>query len=92
MLFAVEAIGLGRAALSARRSTPRSASCSAARSARTKAIQHPLAESWAELEAANLLAFKAAALYDTGKECGAEANAAKYLGAERLPRLRDRAC
>jgi acyl-CoA dehydrogenase len=29
-----------------------------------------------------LLAFKAAALYDAGKDCGAEANAAKYLGAE----------
>ena len=41
-----------------------------------------LARSWAELEAANLLAFKAAALYDRGQDCGAEANAAKYLGAE----------
>ena len=28
------------------------------------------------------MAFKAAALYDADKECGAEANAAKYLGAE----------
>ena len=45
-------------------------------------VAHPLAKSWAELEAANLLAFKAAALYDADKECGAEANAAKYLGAE----------
>jgi len=45
-------------------------------------IQHPLAKAWAELEAANLMAFKAAALYDAGKDCGAEANAAKYLGAE----------
>ena len=42
-------------------------------------IQHPLAKNWAELEAANLLTFKAAWLYDTGRECGAEANAAKYL-------------
>ncbi len=45
-------------------------------------VAHPLAKSWAELEAANLLAFKAAALYDQGQDCGAEANAAKYLGAE----------
>ena len=45
-------------------------------------VAHPLAKSWAELEAANLMAFKAAALYDLGKDCGAEANAAKYLGAE----------
>ena len=41
-----------------------------------------LAKSWAELEAANLMGFKAAALYDAGRDCGAEANAAKYLGAE----------
>jgi acyl-CoA dehydrogenase len=45
-------------------------------------VAHPLAKAWAELEAANLLAFKAAALYDAGKDCGAEANASKYLGAE----------
>jgi alkylation response protein AidB-like acyl-CoA dehydrogenase len=45
-------------------------------------VAHPLAKSWAELESANLLAFKAAALYDLGKDCGAEANASKYLGAE----------
>lgn len=35
-----------------------------------------------ELEAANLMALKAARLYDAGEPCGAEANAAKYLGAE----------
>jgi acyl-CoA dehydrogenase len=34
------------------------------------------------LEAANLMAFRAAALYDAGKDCGAEANAAKYLAGE----------
>ena len=35
-----------------------------------------------ELEAANLMMLHAAELYDAGKPCGAEANAAKYLGAE----------
>jgi len=45
-------------------------------------IQHPLAESWMELEAAHLMAMHAAKLYDEGVECGAQANAAKYLGAE----------
>jgi acyl-CoA dehydrogenase len=34
------------------------------------------------LEAANLMAFKAAWLYDSGLACGAEANAAKYLAGE----------
>ena len=47
-----------------------------------QAIQHPLAKCWMELEAANLMAFKAASLYDLGAPCAAEANAAKYLGAE----------
>jgi acyl-CoA dehydrogenase len=35
-----------------------------------------------ELEAADLMVFRAAALYDAGKPCGAESNAAKFLGAE----------
>ncbi len=47
-----------------------------------QAIQHPLADSWAQLEAANLMTFNAARLYDSGQPCGAEANAAKYLSAE----------
>jgi len=47
-----------------------------------QAIQHPLAKSWIELQAANLMVMNAAALYDAGKPCGAEANAAKYLGGE----------
>ena len=45
-------------------------------------IQHPLAACWMALEAANLMTFKAASLYDAGKPCGAEANASKYLGGE----------
>ena len=45
-------------------------------------VQHPLAECWARLEAANLMAMKAATLFDAGEPCGAEANAAKYLAAE----------
>ena len=47
-----------------------------------QAIQHPLAESWAKLQAANMMAFKAAELFDANKPCGAFANAAKFLGAE----------
>jgi acyl-CoA dehydrogenase len=35
-----------------------------------------------ELEAANLMVLQAASRYDRGLECGAEANAAKYLAAE----------
>ena len=47
-----------------------------------QSIQHPLAASWAELEAANLMAFNAARKYDAKQECGLESNAAKYLAAE----------
>ncbi len=45
-------------------------------------IQHPLAESWIEIEAARLMVYQAAALYDRKQPCGAQANAAKYLAAE----------
>ncbi|GAC1619754.1 MAG: acyl-CoA dehydrogenase family protein [Nevskia sp.] len=44
-------------------------------------IQHPLAERWMALEAAWLMVCKAAWLYDNDQPCGAEANAAKFLGA-----------
>ncbi|HEY2659653.1 MAG TPA: acyl-CoA dehydrogenase family protein [Caulobacteraceae bacterium] len=82
VLFAVEAVGLGRAAL-ARAATYANERIVFGRPiGQNQGIQHPLAKSWAELEAANLMAFKAAALYDAGKDCGAEANASKYLGAE----------
>ena len=43
-------------------------------------IQHPLAERWMYLESAWMMAMRAAALYDAGKPCGAEANSAKFLG------------
>ena len=49
---------------------------------KNQGIQHPLAERWVELEAARLLVMKAAWLYDRGENCGAEANAAKFLAAE----------
>mgnify|MGYP002632646261 FL=1 len=45
-------------------------------------IQFPIAQSYAESEAAALMMQKAAALFDAGEPCGAEANMAKYLAAE----------
>lgn len=82
ILVAAEAVGLGRVALQC-----------AARYAgerivfdrpigQNQSIQHPLAQRWIELEAAALLTYRAAALYDAGKSCGAEANAAKYFAGE----------
>jgi acyl-CoA dehydrogenase len=82
VLFAVEAVGLGRAALAKAALYAKERIVFGRPIGQNQGVQHPLAKSWAELEAANLLAFKAAALYDAGRDCGAEANAAKYLGAE----------
>jgi acyl-CoA dehydrogenase len=41
-----------------------------------------IAQAYIEIEAANLMRFKAASLYDKGEPCGAEANMAKYLAAK----------
>ena len=45
-------------------------------------IQFPIAEAFMEVEAANLMRYKAAALYDAKQHCGAEANMAKHLAAK----------
>ncbi len=47
-----------------------------------QAIQFPLAEAKAKIEAARLLNYQAAWLYDQGKHCGAEANMAKVAAVE----------
>ncbi|TAM85618.1 MAG: acyl-CoA dehydrogenase [Candidimonas sp.] len=82
MVVAAEAVGIGRAAL-------RKASKYAVERrvfgrpiGQNQGIQHPLARCWMELEAANLMAVHAADLYDHGKPCGLQANAAKYLASE----------
>jgi acyl-CoA dehydrogenase len=85
ILIAAEAVGLGRAALA------RAAQYAGERVVfgrpigQNQGIQHPLAERWIELEAAELLVLRAAAAYDRGEEAsavGAFANAAKYFAAE----------
>ena len=82
VLFAAEAVGLGRAALARAATYAKERVVFGRPIGQNQGVAHPLAKSWAELEAANLMAFKAAALFDAGRECGAEANAAKYLGGE----------
>jgi acyl-CoA dehydrogenase len=47
-----------------------------------QAIQFPLAEAKAKIEAARLLNYKAAWRYDKGQDCGAEANMAKVAAVE----------
>jgi acyl-CoA dehydrogenase len=45
-------------------------------------VQFPIAEAYIELEAANLMRFRACELFDAGKPCGTEANMAKHLAAK----------
>ena len=82
ILIAAEAIGLGRAALGRATAYAKERIVFDRAIGQNQAIQHPLAQCWMELEAANLMVMKAASLYDRGQACGAEANAAKYLAAE----------
>jgi acyl-CoA dehydrogenase len=82
ILIAAEAVGLGHAALAKAVSYAGQREVFGRPIGRNQAIQHPLAACWMEIEAANLMAFRAAALYDAGEPCGAQANAAKYLAAE----------
>ncbi|MCO8614092.1 acyl-CoA/acyl-ACP dehydrogenase [Burkholderia multivorans] len=82
ILIAAEAIGLGQAALRRATQYANERVVFGRPVGQNQAIQHPLALAWMQLEAAWLMVMKAATRYDAGQPCGAEANAAKYLGAE----------
>jgi acyl-CoA dehydrogenase len=82
ILIAAEAVGLGQAALRRAAQYAKTRIVFGRPIGQNQAIQHPLAQNWTQLEAASLMVYKAASLYDAGKPCGAEANAAKYLAAE----------
>ena len=82
ILIAAEAVGLGQAALRRATQYARQRVVFGRPIGKNQAIQHPLAKNWMQLEAAALMVYKAASLYDADKPCGAEANAAKYLAAE----------
>ncbi|MFZ4378360.1 MAG: acyl-CoA dehydrogenase family protein [Polynucleobacter sp.] len=82
ILIAAEAIGLGQVALARGALYAKERIVFDRPIGQNQGIQHPLAKSWMELEAANLMVFKAASLYDEKLSCAAEANAAKYLAAE----------
>jgi acyl-CoA dehydrogenase len=82
ILIAAELVGLGRCALNRAAAYARERIVFDRPIGQNQGIQHPLAANWMALEAANLMACKAAWLYDSGKPCAAEANAAKYLAGE----------
>src|SRR5580700_5211137 len=86
ILIAAEAVGLGRAALARAARYANERVVFGRPIGQNQGIQHPLAERWIELEAAELLVYRAAAAYDSGEDVsgslGAFANAAKYFAAE----------
>jgi hypothetical protein len=82
IVIAMEAAGIGRAALRLAASYARDRVVFDRPIGQNQAVAHPLARAWADLEAAELLAMKAAWLYDAGRPCGVEANAAKLLAAD----------
>jgi acyl-CoA dehydrogenase len=82
ILIGAELVGLGRCAVKRAAAYAKERIVFDRPIGQNQAIQHPLAANWMALEAANLMALKAAWLYDQGKPCGAEANAAKYLAGE----------
>jgi alkylation response protein AidB-like acyl-CoA dehydrogenase len=82
VVIALEAIGIGQWAVEYASAYARERRVFDRPIGQNQALAHPLAHAWAELEAAELLAYKAAWLYDRDQPCGAEANAAKLLGAD----------
>jgi acyl-CoA dehydrogenase len=81
ILIAMEAVGIGADALDRASRYARERVVFGRPIGQNQGIQHPLAERWTHLAAAHLTALQAARLYDAGKPCGAEANAAKFLAA-----------
>ena len=88
---AYTAIGLGRGALNLTVQYAKDRIVFDRPIGKNQAVAHPLAESWIRLEAAELMTQKAAKLFDEGKSCGPEANAAKYLATDAGFEAADRA-
>jgi acyl-CoA dehydrogenase len=82
ILIGAEGVGLGRVALKKATEYAKERVVFNRPIGMNQGIQHPLAANWMELEAANLMVFQAASMFDKGESCGAQANAAKYLGGE----------
>ncbi|WP_417210523.1 acyl-CoA dehydrogenase family protein [Antarctobacter sp.] len=79
---AYTAIGLGRGALELTTQYAKDRVVFDRPIGKNQAVAHPLAEAWMRLEAAELMTQKAARMFDEGKSCGPEANAAKFLATD----------
>ena len=82
ILIAAEALGIGKDALERAIKYAKERVVFGRPIGKNQSIQHPLAELWIELEAAELLIAKAAYQYDNDQNAGGLANAAKFYAAE----------
>ncbi len=82
VLLGAEAVGLGKVAIARASKYAQERIVFGRPIGQNQGIQHPLAKAWMQLAAAELMVWKAASLFDAGKECGVEANSAKFLAAE----------
>lgn len=82
IVVGIEAVGIGRAALDRAVQYAKERIVFDRPIGKNQAIAHPLAHASAELDAAEGMCLKAAWLFDNGRPCGKEANAAKLLSAE----------
>jgi acyl-CoA dehydrogenase len=91
IVVAYEMLGLGKRALELATEYAKTRVVFDRPIGKNQAIQHPLADSWMRMHAAQKVATEAAQLYDQGKSCGAESNAAKFLASEAAFEVCDRA-
>jgi acyl-CoA dehydrogenase len=91
ILVAVEAAGIGYAALRRAVSYGKERIVFGRPVGQNQGLAHPLADALVQLDAAVLMARKAAWLYDQGLPCGRESNAAKYLCSNAAFQAADRA-
>ncbi len=82
ILIAAECIGDGRFFIDRATEYARERQVFGKPIGQNQGVQFPLAQAYAQLEAADLVRYKAAALFDTGQRAGPEANMAKYLASE----------
>ncbi len=82
ILIGAEAVGLGRCALQRAARYANERIVFDRPIGKNQGVAHPLARAWMNLEAANLMVYKAAWAYDQGQASGEWANAAKYLGGQ----------
>lgn len=82
ILIAAECVGDGRFFLDRAVAYANSREIFGGPIGKNQGVQFPLARSYMQLRAADLVRFDAAARFDSGQDCGEQANTAKFLAAE----------